>query len=203
MRVFLALPISDALREEIRAFQDALRRQGIKGRWVRPAALHLTVLFLGEQPEDAVSRLPHTLDPLVSSASPITLHPGPIGCFRLPPRLLFLSWTEERQGAYKRFAEAVRDRVSEAGIGIPDSVRRQEPRPHLTLVRFRGRRESGRLRGLSAISDGQVRWTVPLPEPGASSPCCTFDRMVLYESVLDPGGARYRALHTFRLGHGE
>src|SRR6201984_2044361 len=57
MRLFLALDIEDAIRERIIRFVDGVRNFAPDGRWVKPESLHVTLKFIGEQPETALDRI--------------------------------------------------------------------------------------------------------------------------------------------------
>jgi 2'-5' RNA ligase len=47
-RTFLAVDIGDAIRERAEAVQRELAATGANMKWVTPASLHITLLFLGE-----------------------------------------------------------------------------------------------------------------------------------------------------------
>ncbi|HZC22762.1 MAG TPA: 2'-5' RNA ligase family protein, partial [Candidatus Binatia bacterium] len=57
MRLFLALDIDDAIRERIARFVDGVRNFAPDIRWVKPESLHVTLKFIGEQPEAALDRI--------------------------------------------------------------------------------------------------------------------------------------------------
>src|ERR1700756_5307545 len=57
MRLFLALDIDGAIRERISRFVDGVRNFAPDARWVKPESLHVTLKFIGEQPEAALDRI--------------------------------------------------------------------------------------------------------------------------------------------------
>ena len=57
IRAFLAVELSDAIRERLAAAARDLRAAGADVTWVSPAAMHLTLKFLGEIPEDRIDSL--------------------------------------------------------------------------------------------------------------------------------------------------
>lgn len=71
MRLFIALDIDDAIRERIALFMDGVRGFAPDARWVRPESLHVTVKFIGEQPEPAVERIRHELQTIRTEAATI------------------------------------------------------------------------------------------------------------------------------------
>ena len=50
MRLFIALPVKGAARDAIAAYQAELSRAGVRGSFLRPENLNLTLAFMGEQP---------------------------------------------------------------------------------------------------------------------------------------------------------
>jgi len=53
VRLFIALRFNDEVTAKLQAAVDALRSQSIRGNFTRPENLHLTLVFLGEQPDPA------------------------------------------------------------------------------------------------------------------------------------------------------
>ena len=53
MRLFIALPVTAALRQTLTDAQAALRRQGARGRFTPPNNLHMTLTFLGSVDDPA------------------------------------------------------------------------------------------------------------------------------------------------------
>ena len=51
MRLFAALPLDEAGIQELVRYRRELERMGVRGNYTRPENLHITLAFLGEQPE--------------------------------------------------------------------------------------------------------------------------------------------------------
>src|SRR5690349_17393115 len=51
MRLFLAISLTEAVRSALAEMQARLREAGADVRWVAPENFHLTVKFLGDQPD--------------------------------------------------------------------------------------------------------------------------------------------------------
>jgi len=51
MRLFAALPLDDAGRKAVAAYRRDLEKLGVRGNYTRGENLHITLAFLGEQPE--------------------------------------------------------------------------------------------------------------------------------------------------------
>lgn len=133
-RLFLALDLPDRERAAIAAWRDA----GIAGRpGLRPvdaAALHVTLVFLGAQPEEAVEAIAaEALDPLRGLPAPVL---APLGLRPLPPRRprLYALDLEDRDGTARRVQAAAADALALAGRYRPE---RRPFWPHVTLARVR------------------------------------------------------------------
>ena len=51
MRLFAALPLDEAGIRELVRYRRELERMGVRGNFTRPENLHITLAFLGEQPD--------------------------------------------------------------------------------------------------------------------------------------------------------
>src|ERR1700756_2725268 len=71
MRLFLALDIDGAIRERISRFVEGVRNFAPDGRWVKPESLHVTLKFIGEQPDSAVENIKQELASIAASTSEI------------------------------------------------------------------------------------------------------------------------------------
>ena len=122
MRLFIAIPLSDAMRDAVRAVQDDFRRRGVRGSFTKAENLHLTLAFIGEYPDaDAV------LEVLAATPfRPFELRLSGIGAFG------DLWWIGlERSDALAAFVRALRHGLSDAGIPFD----RKRFSPHITLAR--------------------------------------------------------------------
>ena len=182
MRIFLAVDLNESIRSGIAAIQGSLARDGVRGiRWVSPGGIHLTLRFCGEVSPETADRLTGALAAGVPSP-PFSDGMGGLGTFppRGAPRVLFVAAKEAAPLA--KLAAWVEGRVVSAGLP-------REPRPfhpHLTLGRFRpGARPLGR----DLLEISCARDLGPL----------LVDRIVMFQSHLEPAGARYEALQSFPL----
>jgi len=179
MRIFLAVDLDESLRSAIASVQRALSRKGMSGvRRADPAGIHLTLRFCGELSRETVERLIQALTPAAPHA-PFSIRLGGLGTFppKGSPRVLYLAVKET--GSLGPLAAWVEERVVSAGLS-------PEPRlfhPHLTLGRFRP--------GARPVS----REILEIPEAGDLG-TLSVDRIILFESHLGPGGARYEALQS-------
>ena len=51
MRLFVALCLSDGMKDALLAAQDALYDRGVRGNYTPEENLHLTLAFIGEYPD--------------------------------------------------------------------------------------------------------------------------------------------------------
>jgi 2'-5' RNA ligase len=173
--MFLALDLPEAAREELAAWRDRLIVDRSDLRPVRPAALHVTLVFLGWQDESAADRIAAAAFQAGRSGAPPTLTPADVR--PVPPRdpRLFALDLRDEDGRAVELQAAV-SAALEAGRWY-----RPEKRPfwpHLTLARVK--------RG--------VRRAPPLGEEPAPSEPFETRELTLYRSTLRPQGALYEPL---------
>lgn len=171
LRLFLALQLSDPVLDALVAWSA---RELHACRRLRREQLHVTLAFLGRRPAGDVPAVVAALDEAAGAAEPFPLEPQ--------------RWREtagvgmvvldDPTGRATLLADGLQRRLEELG------VYRRERRPwlpHVTMARFRER----------------PRLDPPLP------PVRTFvpSDAAAYLSEPHPSGARYRVLHSTRLGH--
>src|SRR6266705_2963873 len=180
MRLFVALELKAAVRENLGALLKALRAVSPQTRWVRPENLHLTLKFIGEVPETEFAVIRNALAAACSD-QPVTLEFRGLGFFpnEKRPRVF---WAGIEASPNLKTLAAEIDRATEK-LGIP---REQRPfAPHLTLARFQPPGLPEKLR--SAIKESATR------DFGALH----TNEFHLIESKLKPSGAEYTTLETF------
>lgn len=189
MRAFLAAEPPDPIRAQAAALAEALQtRLGLRGmRWVDPARLHLTFLFLGSI--DAPEPLLPSLARLARELDPFPLRPTGLGAFPnlRSPRVLFL----DLEGAWEP-VQTWRECLVEACRPFAPELDDKPLRPHLTLARIKA----------EPAPDLRAVARQLLPEPDSGRPTWWVDRMSLIESVLTPEGPLYRAIEQWQLGEG-
>lgn len=187
MRLFVAAPLPDELREPLRRLMEGI---GGSVRWVRPARVHLTIRFLGEVPTDGIEGIAGLLSDVARRHRPFELRAAGTGAFPnvRRPRVLWVGLGPPAEVA--RLA-CLRDEFEEGlvGLGLEREVR--PFRPHLTIGRVRGPSRSVPVPRVAGIegADFEAR-----PFPVAE--------IDLMESRLDAGGTRYHRLHRAPLGAG-
>ena len=180
MRLFVALEIPPAVRENLAALVRDLRAIAPQPKWVRAENLHITLKFIGEVADTKLEAIRQALGK-VRSEAPVTLDFRGLGFFpnEKYPRVF---WAGMEASANLKGLAADIDRAMEK-LGIP---REQRPfSPHLTLARFEPPGLPEKLR--AAIQENATR------EFGSVA----AREFHLIESKLKPGGAEYTTLETF------
>jgi 2'-5' RNA ligase len=193
IRTFVAVELGASLRQALAQVQAGLRSRlekaaGPGGRiqWVRPDAIHLTLKFLGDIPEERVPEIYSALGRMAARHARFTLDVEGLGLFpdARAPRVLWIGLAD-RGGALQRLAADVEAALDAIGFA-------PEPRPfhpHLTLARIKERsREAGR-----ALSAGGM--LAQETKPGS----LVVEAVSLMKSELRPSGAVYTELHRVPL----
>ncbi len=197
MRLFVALDIDDAIRERIVRFVEGVRNFAPDARWVRPESLHVTLKFIGEQPDPAVDKIKRELAGVAGETSEI--HFRGYGFFpTLKSARVF--WIGMESGRWLAQLAAMVDEKT-ASLGIPKEDRPFNP--HLTLARAGGGSGSPRWhKGDRANRTFQILQdrlaALPTPDFGSMTPHEFF----LYQSQLSPKGSKYTKLRRFELHKG-
>lgn len=135
-RLFIALPVPQAVKDELRRAQNELRAvfDGGGVRWTRPEQIHLTLKFLGNVPSSDVRNLVDATVAACWSFSPIRLEVRGIGFFPSirRPRVVWADVQEE--GENLRGLQAA---VARAGAPFTTEKDDKEFAAHLTLARVR------------------------------------------------------------------
>jgi len=194
MRLFIALDIDRSIRERIARFIEGVRNFAPDARWMKEEALHVTLKFIGELPEEKVEAIKQSLSTVTSSAGDIRFRG--YGFFPTP-KSARVFWVGMESGPeLAALAAAIDDKT--AVHGIPREERRFSP--HLTLARASGasgapRRQAGdRTSRVFALLQERLG-NLPAPEFGTMTPHEFF----LYQSQLSPKGSKYTKLASFRL----
>ena len=194
MRLFIALDIDAAIRERIVLFMDGVRGFAPDARWMHPESLHLTLKFIGEQPESALDSIKHELQSIQSEAAQIQFRGYGFFPTAKSPRVFWIGIEAGPQLAI--LAAAIDNKM--VSLGIPKEDRAFSP--HLTLARGAGSSGSPRWRKEDGPNPTfhhlqQKLSTLPSPEFGTMTPREFF----LYQTQLSPKGSKYTKLSAFAL----
>lgn len=182
MRSFVAIPMPDAVAKAVAPVQAALPF----GRLVEADNLHLTLAFLGDQPEPMLEEVHFALETIRHPAFDLTLS-GLDTLGAESPQTFNI--TAQSAPGLMELQQRIKSRLH--GVGLQIEKRRFHP--HVTLARFPkviSRDEIGRLgRFLAGRADHR------LPPFRVSEFC-------LFESILTSDGAHYEVLASYPLAAG-
>ena len=173
MRLFVAVDLPEAAVQRLARHGRALAAAG-GWRALDPAAIHVTLVFLGEHPREVVEPISAELQAAWRPVGRLRLGAE----VRLPPRRPRVAaiGVEDPGGELARLQGDVSARLARLGLHTPE---RRRFLAHATVAR-RSRGTEGSIAALEPTGD----------ELALSS-------LALYASRLTPAGARYEALARF------
>lgn len=182
MRLFLAIDIPEAVKEQVMAARAHLAR-GVRGvKWVEDHNLHLTVKFLGEVPEARLTDITKAVRSVITGYPVFTLQVGYPGFFpnSKSPRVIWLEIRGDTEIAL-RMGKSIDESLISMGF-----ERDERRRLHLTLGRVRSNdftgellRNAGSFKGFSKVPGFKV------------------NQVVLYRSQLNSSGPVYSPVEKF------
>lgn len=181
MRLFVAIDLPGGLKQQIGARIESIKAQLPAASWVKPEVYHVTVAFIGDQPESVTASIEAQLQASVRD-SHFAVEVKGAGFF---PNV--------RRARVAWVGLAPADRLSRIATEVREGLRRvhvpfdEKPfKPHLTLARLKA----------------------PWSEADAALLTKAFDdfeggfdvhEVVLFASQLSPKGATHRKLGVVRL----
>jgi 2'-5' RNA ligase len=179
-RAFVAVEISEGARRQIADLLGRLRRETVVPvRWVRPELMHLTLAFLGEVSGDVLESAKARLGEVAQQHKTFTAQLKGLGAFPSPGRARVV-WLGTEQG---------RDEVCALQADVVKALRpvgyqpeRRPFSPHLTIGRLKIPADVARVVASPFESESFI-----------------VGRVVLFRSVLGPGGPTYSLLSEFPL----
>jgi 2'-5' RNA ligase len=187
MRVFIAVDISEQVRNAVGRLQEKLRRlvhcDNKSVKWVRPESMHLTMKFLGEIKDDDIVDVCKAVEEVAALHNKFELNVGQVGYFGGKSARVLWVGTEQGAERLNELAEKIDEKMYE--IGYPKETRRFTG--HLTLCR---------------IKNGRVGYelarAVDELEPFAAG-VSGIEAVTVYQSQLERAGAVYTALARYEL----
>lgn len=180
MRTFVAVDLSSEIKINLEDLIRNVRKKAAGVKWAGPDAMHLTLKFLGEIPEDKAEAVGTLLEGLAGTHRPFPLKLKGTGTF--PPgggmnaRILWAGVVED-PGLMKLQA-VLEDEFERAGFPRED----RPFHPHMTLGRVKSPD------GLERVLRELERYaTIDLGE-------MTVVRLTFFQSVLKPSGPQYQVL---------
>lgn len=179
IRAFLALPLPDDTVSAVTRMADRLDI----GRVVPPENYHITLAYLGEQPEDKLEELHLRLEGI--GTGPLTLTGQGVDLFGGDkPRVLFAAIDPDP--ALVALRDRVRRMVRMSGIDL----RHEKFRPHVTLSRLPGRVDPAERTRLEAFIARNA---------GVRLPPFDVHELTLFQSTLRDDAPLYTPLASYPL----
>lgn len=186
MRTFIAIEISEEIRNTLAQIQSHLKYSGADVKWVEKDNIHLTLKFLGEISEEKKELVKSVLDGIARETKPFEITIKEIGAF---PKIEFprVVWVGLDKGSSesKTLAEKIDEALSKIGF-------EKETRPfasHLTIGRVRSPKNKEALKEKIQSSGSQ------LITPNSQ----LISSVILFQSTLTPKGSIYTKLHEAKL----
>jgi RNA 2',3'-cyclic 3'-phosphodiesterase len=176
MRLFLAVEFEQELRRALREATAPLRALVPDAGWVAEDRLHLTLKFLGEQPETLLEPLTTAMHEIAGRHWPVPMRLGGVGAFPnlRRPRVIWVGIAPTAK------LELLQNEIEEACSAFGVEVEGKPFRPHLTIGRLRGTENREAVRELArAAREIRLR---------ADTIVSTIE---LVHSTLTPAGPRY------------
>lgn len=177
MRLFVALELSDAVRDAISAAVQPLRASMPELAWLPRGRLHLTLRFLGEVADERLGELRELCGAVAARQRSFPLSLSGVGAFPTFRRARVLWWGVEPDARLELLSHDLEMALGEIGY----EVEGRPFRPHITVARVREPLPVERARRLAR---GARRIQEELVQD--------VRELALVESRLAPTGARYR-----------
>jgi 2'-5' RNA ligase len=184
MRCFIAIDLSQAVKEGIREVIERIRHTSGSVKWVPVENLHVTVKFLGEVSDDMAAKIGSRVSDVCMRHEPFEIIVRGTGAFPNMRRPTVLWVGIDRSDALEQLYSDTDLSLSE--LGFARETRRFSP--HLTVGRVKDARD--------------IEWTV--------KEFCTFQEtlfgsievreLLVMQSVLRPSGAEYSRVHGCDIG---
>jgi RNA 2',3'-cyclic 3'-phosphodiesterase len=181
VRAFVAIPLPDALREELAAYAADVARD-LGARPTPAENLHATVHFLGSVRDADAGALGDALAPACAGLPAFSLRVA--GAALAPPGRPRMVWA--RLESPEGLGELARVVAAAAGRLAPDARAPRTGNPHVTLARLRRRPPRG-------------TELPPLPAAGTE---VAVEACALVRSDLGRGGSRYTTVASLPLASG-
>lgn len=190
-RLFIAVEIPRKYKREFLDLAQSFRPgEYERVRWITEDAMHLTLKFLGDTPQDMIVDIKNALNLIAELTGKFTLKIGRTGCFPSfrDPRICWVGF-EGEQRRMQQLQGRVEGQLTALGLKEDD----RNFQAHITV----GRTRPG-IRGRFAEDIG-ISWQhAPLRNSGTSIP---VNAIALYRSFLnDQGNTEYQQLANYELG---
>jgi 2'-5' RNA ligase len=179
IRCFIAIELSQEIKDALSEIQGNLRKNVSDVKWVRPENIHLTLKFLGHISKDTVEEVKSALTQIAANIKPFRLRLSAPGAFPKPerPRVVWVGIDEGNKESLS-LANLIEGKLAHLDIEKEE----REFHPHLTLGRIDFLKDKDSLK--NAFASLNVR-------PAEM----TASKITLFQSTLSSQGPIYTILH--------
>lgn len=184
MRVFIAVEVNPEVQQRIATVIERLQSFSEPVRWAKEGAMHLTIKFIGEFPEERLDSLKETASKAIEDVRPCTVEFRGTGLFpnERKARVLWVG-VNDVDGELQRAHKLLEDSLKKFSI-----KKENHPfKPHLTLGRVRVPGKAPRTVKALLSHSKELFGRQEVTE------------LVLFQSLLSPSGATYNPLAYFPL----
>lgn len=190
MRLFVAIELSDSVKQALGDLVRRLQPCGTKAAWVRQENMHLTLRFRGEVGDNEAERLGAILEARYAGMCPFGLEVSSVGVFpnARRPAVVWAGVSSERGSNEKTAPVELLDvwRVAEdAALAIRLPKETKTFHPHLTLGRVKDPKQPGDLMAYLENERGFCGGDFPV------------EHVALFSSELTPNGPIHRLVKEF------
>ena len=180
IRSFLAFELPQEFKEIISRVLPDMKKSLMDVRWLRPANIHLTMVFMGSVPSERIKPAGERVAKVCNRHKPFNVSLGGAGLFsnRHIPRVFRLSLAGDID-RMSRFRNDLHKAL------LPFGIKQEKRRfsPHLTLGRFRRGAKTGK-----DLDEFLLRYR------DLTSSMCKLNELILFKSDLKPDGAVHTRL---------
>ena len=185
MRLFVAVNLKDDERKKLYKAAAPLRKSGMPVKWVEPAALHITLKFLGEVRPQNIDAVMHAVSAVAAKAVPHDVKLAGFGAFPTIRRPRIIWAGAEAKPELRSLKHDLEWEL--AALGFERELRAFQP--HITLGRASDESEAGDFRDLETLI-GDISYKSKIP----------VRQVDLMSSKLTADGARYELLGSVPVG---
>ena len=178
MRVFIGVRLPEAIKEQLGAVQEEVKRASLKGSFTDPDNFHLTMRFIGEVDPDQKSAIEAALICCTAGQVPFLIEPDGLGYFFKKNKWIIWLGIKENNHLHQLYDQLNAELLGQATT-VADEVAFI---PHLTLGR-----------GIVLSQEWETLSKVPLP----SDQKIPVTALTLFESVRVNGKLVYRPIADF------
>jgi len=184
IRAFIAFELPENVRTAIVKIQERFGPYRFNVRWVKTANIHLTLKFLGNIGREQIDPIETAILKAVADFKPLSLAAKGVGVFPgiKRPRVIWIGVSGQAQ-LLIQLQKSIDQQLTTIGFAREN----RSFKAHLTIGRVKGRINPGHL------ADAIGETTGFEPEP------FTADRVILYQSDLQPAGPIYTRLKCLKL----